>query len=94
MVPDGRVLVTGASSGIGCALAKRFARDGHPLVLVGRDVARLQAVAAECGSSPGGPPRLVPADLARPGAAAALLATPRGEGLEIGSLVNCAGFGG
>lgn len=42
------VLITGASSGIGKALALHYAREGATLALFGRDGARLQAVAEEC----------------------------------------------
>ncbi len=42
-----KVIVTGASSGIGRAAALRFARDGHSLLLVGRDESALAGVAAE-----------------------------------------------
>ena len=41
------IVITGASSGIGAALAKYYARPGVSLGLVGRDQARLNAVAAE-----------------------------------------------
>lgn len=42
------ILITGASSGIGKALARHYARDGVRLALVGRDRSRLETVAQEC----------------------------------------------
>lgn len=42
------ILITGASSGIGAALAAAYAAPGITLALVGRDAMRLEAVAAEC----------------------------------------------
>ncbi len=44
------VVVTGASSGIGAALARRYAGQGARLLLIGRDAARLASVAQECGA--------------------------------------------
>eukprot|EP00727_Mastigamoeba_balamuthi_P012525 m51a1_g7896 putative short-chain dehydrogenase (314) ;mRNA; r:117457-119016 len=44
------VAITGASSGIGAALAKRYARPGAVLYLAGRSRTRLDAVASECRS--------------------------------------------
>jgi short-subunit dehydrogenase len=42
------IVITGASSGIGAALALRYARDGACLGLLGRSEARLDRMAAEC----------------------------------------------
>lgn len=46
----GHVLITGASSGIGAALARHYAAPGRTLSLHGRDAARLAAVATAAGS--------------------------------------------
>ena len=46
---DHVVVITGASSGIGAALAEKLARDGSAVVLVARRADALQAVAARCG---------------------------------------------
>lgn len=57
------VLITGASSGIGTVYAERFARRGHDLVLVARDKARLDALAARLREETGVAVDVLPADL-------------------------------
>ena len=85
------VLVTGASSGIGEALAHCFARAGHRLVLVARREARLRALAKALRDEHGARVDVMPADLAQPGAAAVLAASLRRRRRSIDVLVNNAG---
>ena len=80
-------LVTGASSGIGEALAQRAALEGYGVVLHGRQVASLERVAASLG--PGARYRIVVADLAKAGGAERLHAQCRG--LDVSLVVANAG---
>jgi len=86
-------LVTGASSGIGADLARELAKDGHDVVLSARTVPAMEALAAELERG-GAKSIIIPADLARPGAAAELTASLEDRGLEVDVLVNNAGLGG
>jgi NAD(P)-dependent dehydrogenase (short-subunit alcohol dehydrogenase family) len=65
----GTVVIIGGTQGLGRRLAERFALDGHPVVISGRDAARAAAVAAEIGDSVRG----VAIDLAEPAGIAAAL---------------------
>lgn len=85
-------LVTGASGGIGEALAHAFARGGHDVALVARSEARLHAV-AEAVRRHGAAAHPLPIDLLGPGAGAALETRVADLGLSVDVLVNNAGYG-
>ncbi len=85
-------IVTGASSGIGEALALAMAMQGTHVVLVARSVERLTALAARIEST-GGQATVLPVDLASPGAAQKLFDEVERRGLPVDTLVNNAGFG-
>ena len=87
-------LVTGACGGIGRELAARLAHGGCDLVLVGREVGRLEALAAELRAAKAGARiQTLACDLARPEAVGTLVERLDGRGLHIDVLVNNAGFG-
>jgi short-subunit dehydrogenase len=87
------VLITGASSGIGAALARVFAAQGHELVLVARRQDRLNALADEIAAAGRSRPAVLAADLERRDAASAIAAELSSRGLEPSVVVNNAGFG-
>lgn len=84
------VLITGASTGIGAAYADRFARRGHDLILVARDKARLEALAARLRSEAGVAVDVLQADLTNADELAVVEARLRDD-RHIGILVNNAG---
>ncbi|OYU46701.1 MAG: short-chain dehydrogenase [Burkholderiales bacterium PBB4] len=84
-----RALVTGASSGIGAAIARELAALGVDLVLTARRRDALEAVAASCK---GVKVEIVTADLGMPDAAGKLWAAAT-DGGTIDILINNAGFG-
>jgi short-subunit dehydrogenase len=79
-------LVTGASSGIGAAFARRLAGNGYDLIVVGRRRERLEEIAAEF---PGRPVRVAAGDLATDAGVAAVAELCAGEPVSL--LVNNAG---
>ena len=85
------VLITGASSGIGEALAANFAAGGYDLVLVARSADKLQSLAKQLQSEWGIKVTVEPADLSKKTAASTLAAKLRKQKLEVDILVNCAG---
>lgn len=88
-------VVTGASSGIGEALARRLAREGARVVLVARREDELERVAGEIRTA-GGEAHVLPCDLADPEAAfeAGEEAERRLGAGAVEILVNNAGYGG
>lgn len=81
--PSGWAVVTGASQGIGRALALELARWKIPLVLVARNLEALQAVAEDIEACYGVPCRVLVADLSKPTAAEQLYSTLQSAGLEV-----------
>ncbi len=85
-------LITGASGGIGEALAHEFARGGYDLILVARSEAKLQALAGELAAKHGIQARALAYDLADPASPRLLSEQLTALGLGVDVLVNNAGF--
>ena len=88
---DKAVIVTGASSGIGKALALRLADEGAWLALAARDAQRLDALAAECQQR-GGKAVAVPTDVADESRCKALIERTQGTYGRVDVLINGAGI--
>jgi len=86
-------LITGASVGIGRELCKLLAGDGHRLILVARDVARLNEVAAECKQRGAADAIVLPADLSQSGSCKSIVDQLSKEKIDVDILINNAGFG-
>lgn len=89
--PPGHALVTGASSGIGAAIAREYAARGVPLILTARREDRLQRLADELRGQVS--VEVIACDLADPAAPAALVEEIHRRGLKVRVLVNNAGYG-
>lgn len=89
-MPRPLALITGPTSGLGAGFARRYARDGYDLVLVARDAARLEQLAAELRDEVGAGVEVLPADLSSAPDRAKVADRLR-AGVQV--LVNNAGFG-
>jgi uncharacterized protein len=87
----GWAVVTGASSGLGAIFAEQLAQRGMPLVLAGRDRARLEQVQHRVQEAHGVDIELVVGDLGRPAGVDELISALDGRMIDV--LVNNAGFG-
>ena len=86
-------LVTGASAGIGSALAREYAARGCDLVLVARREERLQALARELSERHGIHCEIIAADLADAEAVSRIFDHTEQAGIEVDILVSNAGYG-
>jgi short-subunit dehydrogenase len=86
-------LITGASSGIGAALARVFAAHRHDLALVALPDPQLAVLADEIAASGARRPLVITLDLTEPDAGQRIDAALAGHGVEPAFIVNCAGFG-
>lgn len=89
----GTALVTGASAGLGRAFAERLGREGTDLVLVARDRARLEQLAASLRDRHSVAVEVLVADLSDRAATEQVCARLRDEARPVDLLVNNAGFG-
>jgi short-subunit dehydrogenase len=86
-------IITGASSGLGRALAREFAAGNFNVLLTGRNEIALAKVAAECADEFGAQTKVLAADLGRPEAVDALIEAIAAFPMDYEVLVNNAGFG-
>ena len=86
-------LVTGASRGIGRAIALQLARRGYDLLLIARSEAELNALAQEISQQHQRQAHVLPLDLAAPHAAGQVAAWATEHTEQLAVLVNNAGYG-
>lgn len=86
-------LVTGASAGIGAAIARIYASHGYDVALTARRSDRLERLADEMGLRYGVETLTIAADLAEPGAVDQILEHLAAHGRHVDALVNNAGYG-
>lgn len=88
-----RVLITGASSGIGAAFARAYAAKKHDLVLVARREQKLEKLAAECRAEFGVAVEVLVCDLADPGTPQSIKTALDDRRISVDILINNAGYG-
>lgn len=86
-----RMLITGASAGLGAALAREYASRGWDLILVARREARLQTLAADLKAEYETQSRIIAADLFSETAVSDLMSAL--NGVQVDGLINNAGYG-
>jgi uncharacterized protein len=86
-------LVTGASAGIGVAIARQLAGHGAKLILTARRRERLDALAAELAASHHAETRIIVADLNSPDSPQKIFASTEAAGIPVDILINNAGLG-
>ena len=91
--PNKWALVTGASSGIGEAFVKRFAREGWNVILVARSVDKLKLIAATLRDIYPVQMKVIQADLSAPESCKKIYDELQVERIQVSALVNNAGFG-
>ncbi|MCB8883325.1 SDR family NAD(P)-dependent oxidoreductase [Acidisoma cellulosilytica] len=91
--PGKLALITGASSGLGIALAEDLARRGYDLILTARSAAPMQALAARLRQSHSIAVTVETADLSQPGSVQSLATRLNGQGLQPTMLIANAAFG-
>ncbi len=88
----GTALITGASMGIGRALADEFAKHGHPVILVARSEGKLRELADQISAQHKVQAHVIAQDLTDPNAAHTLYDQVQALGVSVDILVNNAGF--
>ncbi len=85
-------LITGASSGIGYEFARLFAENNHNLILISRNIERLEEAAHNLKTEFRADVQIIAIDLSKSGSAAKLMNQISAKSLKINYLINNAGF--
>ncbi len=88
-----RILITGASAGIGLACAEEWAKNGWDLVLLARRTERLQSLADKLRAAHNTDSAIIAVDLSDPLAPSRIVDTLNQRGLTVDGVINNAGYG-